>query len=148
AGPVTSGHPTLDAACRGGFLGPRVVIVGGAPGAAKTTFSIGLGVRAARLGHAVAILAADEDVDDIMQRIGQIYGIDRFALERRQPEACEALAEILAKLPTLEIFDGDEDTIEAAFDWLTAHAVAGKAGLFVGDSVQAMRTARSAEMDS
>jgi KaiC/GvpD/RAD55 family RecA-like ATPase len=146
--PVTTGFPTLDAACRGGFQAPRVVVLGGAPGAAKTTTGVNIFVRAARMGHPAAAVASDEDIDDVMVRIGQIHGIDRYALEHRQAEACEQLAAVLEQLPNLAVFDGDEDTVEAALEWLAAHAVEGKAGVLLADSAQTIRTARSESFES
>ncbi len=141
------GYPTHDAAHRDGYTAPRVVIVGGAPGAGKTTLAVNALVRAATVGHPAAMVAADEDVDDILLRVGQLHGLPRSELERAAPWACAQLCRILESLPNLQIFDGDEVTLEVAFDWLASAQVDGIPGVFVGDSVQTLRTERSKPLE-
>jgi hypothetical protein len=122
--------------------------VGGAPGAAKTSLGVNALVRAATIGHPAVMLAADEDVDDILIRVGQLHGISRELLEKADEQALTQLCEVLAKLPNMAIFDGDETTVEQSLDWLDAHAQPGVPGVFVGDSVQTMHTARSKELET
>jgi len=90
---------------------------------------------------AAGILAADEDVDALLIRLGQLHGLSRDALENGDADARAKLAEWFESVPLL-VADGDEDdaTIEAVSTELKRIAPDGGA-LFI-DSIQ---TARSAE---
>jgi predicted ATP-dependent serine protease len=68
---IPLGVKTLDRACRGGLLPGKILIVGGAPGAGKTTFVTQKAYELALRGVYVAVLAADEDADGLLIRIGQ-----------------------------------------------------------------------------
>ena len=141
-GPVIrleSGLPTLDSSCRGGVPTRRLVVVGGAPGAGKTTLATNLLWRWAKAGVPVAMLAVDEGIDGILGRIAQLEGIDLERIEARDPIALEQLAVIVEATPLI-LIDGDEATgsVEAAVAQLVARA-AGKDAVLVVDSIQTAR---------
>ena len=101
---------TLDAAHRGGLLPGRFVVVGGAPGAGKTSLAIDLAVvRWALAGVRVSVLAADEPATGLLIRVGQILGLRaRVELEAGAPEALGALRSKLAEMPGLTFVDADD----------------------------------------
>jgi replicative DNA helicase len=144
---IPLGFETLDRACRGGPLAGRVVIVGGAPGAGKTTLVTQIGIDLARRGVAVAIVAADEAADGLLIRVGQNENLDREDLEAGNEQACRELADRLAPL-SLALFEGDDNgiTIEEASTALAKIAHGGPSVLIV-DSVQTARSAGTAEAE-
>ena len=145
-GPVVrleSGLPTLDSSCRGGVPTRRLVVVGGAPGAGKTTLATNLLWRWAKTGVPVAMLAVDEGIDGILMRIAQLEGIDLERIEARDPIALEQLAQVVERAPLI-LIDGDEaaGSVEAAVAQLVARACGADAVLVV-DSIQTARAAGS-----
>jgi replicative DNA helicase len=142
---IPLGIETLNRACRGGPMTGRVVIVGGAPGAGKTTLVTQLGIELARKIVVVGFLAADEDADGVLVRIGQNENLRREDLEAGSEDVRRELADRLAALP-LALFDGDESglTIEAASAEL-AKVAAGAPSVLIVDSVQTARTARTVD---
>jgi KaiC/GvpD/RAD55 family RecA-like ATPase len=78
---LDTGFPTLDQATRGGIPSGKVVMLAGAPGAAKTSVSVYLADRWERAGACILYLAADEAPDGILMRLGQLAGFSRDALE-------------------------------------------------------------------
>jgi hypothetical protein len=133
--------PSIDAATRGGFVPRKLVVVGGAPGAGKTAFLVSLGYRWLTEGIPVAFLAADEDAEAILIRLGQMHGLSREALENGERPAREALAAWCRSVPII-LADADEDedgTIEGVSRELSALA-AGKPSAFIVDSIQTART--------
>jgi replicative DNA helicase len=144
---LTTGLRTLDAAHRGGFLPGRFVVVGGAPGAGKTSLAVALAVKWALEGAQVSVLAADEPAIGLLVRVGQILGLDRRALEDGDAEAREALRAAVADVPGLTILDADDasTTIEAAA--ATLRPERGPSVLVV-DSLQMARAAGSAEAET
>jgi KaiC/GvpD/RAD55 family RecA-like ATPase len=138
---LTTGVATLDAATRGGIPVSKVVVVGGAPGAGKTTFLLQLGHAWARDGVQVTFLAGDEELEGLLVRVGQLEGLDRDLLERGDPETMALFQERLAELePTLSFVDGDElgGTVNAAAEDLARRAAGGPSVLII-DSVQTVR---------
>jgi hypothetical protein len=138
---VPTGFPSLDEATRGGYKLGKLILIGGAPGAAKT----GMLTSHAELWGAgerdVFFVAADEPADDIIIRLGQWAGFDRKKLEDGDPEECARAAEVVSRrLPRLRLIDppeGDlclEDVVERATG----------ASIFLIDSLQTVRT-RAAE---
>ena len=109
---MPTGVASLDKATRGGLRPGKRVCLQSPPGVGKTTWGVGLGVHYAARGHHVAIIAADEEADGLLIRIGQIHGLSRDDLDRRVPAAWEKLAEYMDGLPSLHLLDGDEFTIE------------------------------------
>jgi len=134
--------PTLNSATRGGLRTGRVVVIGGAPGAGKTTWCVQQALAWCRLGIRVAILAADEEADGLLIRVGQQLGIAREQLEHGVPEVRQFLAERLAEIPALQIFDAEEDrlTVEESSE-LLARGQAGTPSVLVVDSIQTVRVA-------
>ncbi len=108
---LTTGWSTLDKATRGGIPVGKVIVVAGAPGAGKTTGVVQLAVSWARQGIAVAILAADEEADGLLIRIGQVCGLNRELLEAGDPGTRVALVAALEALPTLQLIDADEEQL-------------------------------------
>ena len=131
---------TLNKATRGGVPSGKVIGFGGAPGAGKTTLVVQVAVDLAKLGHHVAILAADEDADGLLIRIGQILGFDRAMLEAGDEETKESFALHLADLPNLLLVDSDEEqvTVEEVSAELHERAEGNQTVLIV-DSLQTAR---------
>lgn len=82
---LSTGFDTLDEATRGGIPFGRVIVLVGAPGAAKTTLATSLADRWERAGCACVFLAADEPPESILVRLGQLAGLSRAALESDGP---------------------------------------------------------------
>lgn len=104
---LPTGFPTLDEALRGGFMAGRLVIVGGAPSAGKTSFIVYLARQFAHKGHPVAILAADEDAAGLLIRWGQQDGFSREALEAGDEAVKSAFQSNLKAIP-FDLVDADE----------------------------------------
>ncbi len=133
---VSSGFKTLDTDMRGGIPLPRFMVVGGAPGAGKTSLAVGQAVQCAARGIPVVILAKDEGVEGIDERVALLHGISVEALDRRDPAALEALAQIYERLP-LRVLDGDDGhTVESAAATLASMQTPGGPALLVVDSAQ------------
>ena len=142
-GPVIrleTGIPTLDECCRGGLPTRRLVIIGGAPGAGKTTFVTSLAWQWATASKAqVVYLAVDEGPEGVISRIGQHEGISSVLIEERDGIALERLATTL-DLAALVLLDSDDDlgTVEGAAA-LLAQADPDFPRVLVIDSVQTVR---------
>jgi RecA/RadA recombinase len=145
---IPLGIDTLDKACRGGLLTGKVVIIGGAPGAGKTTLAAQKALELAQGGVHVAILAADEEADGLLIRIGQNLSLSREDLESGNDAAKRQLSEWVKPLP-LMLFDSDEDevTIEIVAAELAKGAKGAPSALFI-DSIQTARSAGSNSADS
>lgn len=144
--PLATRIATLDRLARGGFRTGGVVVVGGAPGAGKTTLVVQWARGWAEAGIPVAILAADEPASGLLIRLGQGLGCDRSALEMGEPAERERLAAELRSIGSLALVDGDEDraTVEDVAALLRVR-FPGVPGVLVVDSVQ---TARAAGTDN
>jgi hypothetical protein len=138
--------PTLDANTRGGFRNKKRVVYGGAPGAGKTTLLTHQAWRWSMEGHAVTILASDEEAEDVLVRIGQINGLCREDLERGDDHTRQSLARIVEGNPNFDLIDGDEDevTIERASEMLKARRQPGQFSILCVDSIQAARVVNGA----
>ncbi len=138
---MPTGIETLDKATRGGLRAGGIVILGGAPGAGKTTFAVQLARHYAQAGHPVGLLACDEDANGLLIRWGQQSGLERGDLERGDRAACSELA---LGVGDLLLVDQDEDvgaTVETVAERLAAMTQGtGRAGVLVVDSVQTART--------
>ena len=136
---IPTGFPTLDQALRGGFMAGRVVIVGGAPSAGKTSFIVYLAHDFRRNGHEVAILAADEDAEGLLIRWGQQDGFAREDLETGNESVKDAFASNLESIP-FDLVDADEvgAVVEDVAEKLARRA-SEKTGILFVDSVQMAR---------
>lgn len=141
---LDTGFATLDEATRGGIPLGRVVMLLGAPGAAKTTLATYLADRWERAGATVAILAADEPPEGIAVRLGQLAGWSRDSLEG-DGDASDAVRAGFAKRSDgrrLMVLDPDEHgwSIEDAALALQDAARSGPRVLVI-DSLQTARCA-------
>jgi KaiC/GvpD/RAD55 family RecA-like ATPase len=138
--------PTLDGATRGGFPTGRTIAIGGPPGACKTGLVLAMGQRWIRQGIYVAILAADEDANGLLIRMGQAEGFARDELERGAPEIREAVTRRMGELdPRLYLVDAEEEdnaSIEDVAEALRARANGAPAVLII-DSIQTARLRES-----
>lgn len=136
---LPTGLKPIDQAWRGGAHAGLVWVLGGAPGAGKTTLAVQLVHRWAEQGVAVSYVAADEASEGIIIRLGQQHGLQRGWLEQGLPTAKDTLAAHLDGI-SLAVLDPDEDegvTIEAAAEALRATRPEGHAVLVV-DSLQSL----------
>lgn len=130
---------TLDAACRGGLPTRRLVVLGGAPGAGKTTLATYWAWIWARHGIPVAYLAIDEGPEGVLMRIAQLEGMRAEAVEERDPDTLERLASLVDST-RLSIIDADdaEGTVEGAAALLEQYTADSPRVLIV-DSIQTAR---------
>jgi len=145
--PHPTGVPPLDRALRGGLRAEKIIVVGGAPGAGKTSLARQIADYMCRHGVAIAWLAADEEPTAIDARRMQAIGIPRHVAE--QPDAF-TIADALEKLEPLPfvIYDAaDGWTVERAFADIAAR-YPDLPRLVVCDSLQTVRTERSISLDS
>lgn len=141
---LPTGIETLDKATRGGLRHNTLMVLGGAPGAGKTTLAMQLAYHYAKAGEPVAILAADESADGLLTRVGQSVGISREALEDGLPFAKERLRKAILDAP-FDIYDQDQEgvTVETV-----AKVLAEKGpGIMIVDSIQTARTDTSDDAD-
>lgn len=139
---LPTGFETIDKACRGGWRLGGVVVIGGAPGAGKTTLAVQLARAWVTAGHVVTILAADESADGLLIRYGQGLGWMRERLEEGDRGRTEALGESLEEIATtLFLYDADQDdaSIEAAAA-LTVQKAGGRPAVLIVDSIQRAQT--------
>lgn len=142
-----TGLPPLDKALRGGLREEKLMIVGGAPGAGKTALVRQVGDYMCRTGVAVGWLASDEEPSAIDGRRLQAIGVPRATAEQPDEATLELAAKVLSPLPFV-IYDVSEGwTIERAFTDL-ARRYPNHPRLVIGDSVQTVRTERTASIDS
>lgn len=142
--------PSFDVAMRGGPRTGRVIVIGGAPGAGKTTLVVQLAWRWALDSVFVGILAADEDGDGLLVRIGQMEGIHRDDLENGEQAARKGLASFFSDLPNFLLVDADEDgaILETVSAELANLRPAGASSVLIVDSLQTVRSNASIVADS
>jgi DnaB-like helicase C terminal domain len=92
---LKTGLPMLDVITRGGIPEAKVVIVGGAPGAGKTTQATQAAFDAAVAGWAVMIYVTDGSIEEVLQRCAQLDGFTRDEFDAREPEALARIADRL-----------------------------------------------------
>jgi KaiC/GvpD/RAD55 family RecA-like ATPase len=135
---VTCGVAPIDSACRGGIQFPRRIMIAGAPGAAKTGLTVALLDHFEREGCCVAVLAVDEDADDVMMRFAQMAGFDRDRVEARDDSTVSELTTAFADRRVR--FYAGSHTIEAAVANASGWAKAEHRRLvFAFDSLQTVR---------
>lgn len=140
--------PTFDNACRGGIPTRRLMVLGGAPGAGKTSLATFLGWRWAKYGVPVAFLAVDEGPEGVLTRIAQLEGLDANRFEERDPETLETLAQLVEDAP-LVIVDADDPagTVEGVAAMLAKYDEDLPRVLII-DSLQTVRASGTEEADS
>ena len=146
---IPTGFPTFDQATRGGWCLEGIAVLGGAPGAGKTSLLTQLARRWAKQGIPTSILAADEAGDGLLIRIGQAMGFDRDKLEAGDAIVREDFARKLeTDLSDLVLVDAGEDGVylEDVVEELCTRATARPAVLLV-DSIQTIRAQGTDEAD-
>ena len=83
--PTSTGFEILDESLRGGLRPRKMVIIGGAPGAGKTSYCRHLADNLCANGAAVAWLASDEEGVGIQIRRAQAIGLSREDAETANP---------------------------------------------------------------
>lgn len=103
---VSTGIEPLDKLCRGGLRPGTVVVIGGAPGAGKTTLVVQLSRHFARLhGVAIAHIAYDEGIEAVDERNMRASGIARAVAENLDESAISHAVDELGGLP-IDLYDG------------------------------------------
>jgi replicative DNA helicase len=145
---IHTNFATLDKATRGGLRTGKIVVFGGAPGAGKTTWAIQLGWKFAKAGIFVAILAADEDANGLLVRVGQLEGLQREDLEEGLPYARQRLSERLKQTSNFLLVDADESeaTVEQVSEALKKLAN-GRPSALIADSIQTVRSRGSEDAE-
>lgn len=136
---LPTGIGPLDTGWRGGAPAGLLWVIGGAPGAGKTTFATNLAHAWAQQGVPVGYIAGDEPPEGVLIRLGQQIGLDRTYLEEGRPVPLGDLKKHLSALPFL-LVDPDEDDgvdVGAVADELRRQHPAGPAVLVI-DSLQSM----------
>jgi KaiC/GvpD/RAD55 family RecA-like ATPase len=147
--PISTGLPSLDDACRGGFRPVDVVAIGAPTEQGKTTFMVQLALRWALAGCRVVIVAFDEDADGLTMRVAQGLGLVKGNAPASLTDEIRAdLAERLRALQNLVIVDSFEDdpSIEEAAELLFSLPGDGQTVLCV-DSIQEARCKWSNDVD-
>ncbi|WP_437600307.1 DnaB-like helicase C-terminal domain-containing protein [Sorangium sp. So ce590] len=135
---IPTGIEPLDNATGGGFQTSRFIVIGGAPGANKTSLLTSLGYNWASRGVAVngqrhevlvVIFATDEPRHGILSRIGQMYGLSRADLDSEDTGVSgPAWANLRDRLSdtgdNLAIFDSrfENVSVEDVIEWAAANA--------------------------
>lgn len=146
---LPTGVPSFDSASLGGIQVPRLVIVGGAPGACKTSLMTWLAWSWARRGVPVVFLAIDEDSEGIVYRLAQLEGADVRRLDEGDASEWARVTEKLTALP-INILDADDDghCVEEAAAWLDEMRPKGSPCALIVDSAQTVRAIGTDDADS
>jgi KaiC/GvpD/RAD55 family RecA-like ATPase len=118
--PIPTHLPALDLRLRGGMRTGRVCVIGGGPGAGKTSLLAQMARRMAASGASVVFWSGDEGPESIAIRIGQHVGIARERAERGE---AEAIADLVRETATLRFLLPDPDkvrTLPQLFEGLAA----------------------------
>lgn len=143
---MATGFASLDEATRGGVPLGRVVVLAGAPGAAKTGLSVYLASQWERAGCAVVYLASDEPAEGVITRLGQNAGFSRDGLESEGAAGDAIRAEFARRSAdrAMAVIDPDADTsmctIEDA-ERALLHLAGDRPRVLVVDSLQTARCA-------
>lgn len=109
---LPTGLEPIDAGWRGGAPAGLLWVIGGAPGAGKTTFAVHLAHAWAQQGIPVGYIAGDEPREGVLIRLGQQIGLDRTFLEEGRPVPLGDLEKHLAPLPLLLVDPDDDPGVE------------------------------------
>lgn len=150
---IRTGVPAIDNSFEGGLPARRLVVLGGAPGAGKTSFAVFLAHALMMAGHPCAFLAADEAAEGIVGRVCKLEGLTvptaPPALEgvlRLIPEPRREELAASARVANLPYFINEGATIEQMVDRLLRFAEVRKmdrAPVLVVDSIQVVRASGS-----
>ena len=136
---IATGFATLDHACRGGLAFPWRVVIVGPPSGGKTFTAMVIADRML-LGDArthVAILAIDEEPEDLQVRLAQMAGFSVADCESRDPLTLDLIAERLReKLGDRLRMYGPEWSIEGAAADFAKRTPTDARRLLVVDSIQ------------
>lgn len=137
---LATGFETLDASCRGGLPWPRLVVLGGAPGACKTSVAAAMAHNYAKMGIPVAVMAADEGPEGLVMRIAQreMFSVGKLEDGEGDERALE-WHHALAVLDALPIFVGDSDDEATTVEGVAAKLFEisqGKPAVLLVDSIQ------------
>ncbi|MDB4987834.1 MAG: primary replicative helicase [Myxococcaceae bacterium] len=150
---LQTGFSTLDVATRGGLPIGRVVVLAGAPGAAKTTLAVYLMNLWEQAGCACVYLAADEPAEGIITRLGQLAEFSREALESDGPagDGVRASFARAAAGRAMAVIDPDADesmrSIEDA-ERALLHLAGDRPRVLIADSLQTLFCAAAADAES
>lgn len=132
-----TGFASIDAAFGGGPTYGSRGYINGAPDAAKTVVLVQVLDTYSRRGIVCGLLAADEETSDLVTRLAQRRGIDRYQCERRNADDLAAISDELGELGNLFVYDGADWTIDDAADDLAERAKKANARAAFGiDSIQ------------
>lgn len=109
---LPTGLEPIDAGWRGGAPAGLLWVIGGAPGAGKTTFAVHLAHAWAQQSIPVGYIAGDEPREGVLIRLGQQIGLDRTFLEEGRPVPLGDLEKHLATLPLLLVDPDDDPGVE------------------------------------
>ncbi len=136
---IATGFATFDHACRGGLAFPWRVVIVGPPSGGKTFMAMTIADRML-LGDArthVAILAIDEEPEDLQVRLAQMAGFSVADCESRDPHTLDLIADRLKeKLGDRLRMYGPEWSIEGAAADFAKRTPADARRLLVIDSIQ------------
>lgn len=105
-----TGIAELDRVLGGGFVGSEVVLIGGEPGAGKSTLSLSIAEGFANNSLKVLYISGEESVDQIALRADRM-GVDNdLILVEHSSSLNDALASIHENNPDLLIFDSLQAT--------------------------------------
>jgi replicative DNA helicase len=137
--PLPTGIGTIDRITRGGLRPKAFVVMGGAPGAGKTSLAVQIAGNYLEQGVPVCMLAADESIEFLLGRLAQRHGITRDDFENGKPHAKKRFLELCASWKLLPLDCGwDGVTLEKAAAALDKRF---GLGVLIVDSLQTVRAA-------
>ncbi len=149
-GPIVrmpTGWATFDEAARGGLAFGRRHFLAGAPNAGKTAAAATLAHTAWLAGHAVGILAVDEEPDDVTARFAQMAGFTLDDTESGDASRLDPIAHALRE-EGVYLYDHSWSVEAAGNDLARQAAAAGKLAVFIVDSVQTSRCEEAVKADA
>lgn len=135
---------TLNTMTRGGLRAKTLLVLGGAPGAGKTTLAVQLAGHYLEAGLPVALIAADEAIELLLTRLAQRHGIMREDVEHWRPHAAKRWHEVSADWKLLAV---DAESPEATLERVAERLAEQGPGIVIVDSLQTVRSDTSGEAD-